>query len=161
MGGAGIAGLPCVLDITDRGIHGCVYEAFNRVGGRVFSIRRGYWNDGQITEGGGELIDTGQECIQALAQRFGLELDDLFAAKPTESEATYRFFRRYHSKAQADRDFSAILDAVVANEAAAPFPTTFESFKPAGGMLDNMRVYQWIESRAPGGRGSPLDRLFD
>ena len=54
-----------------------------------------------------------------------------------------------------------MFEAVVADEASAPFPTTFDSFTPAGAALDAMSVYDWIESRVPGGHGSPLGALLD
>src|SRR5262249_24815291 len=87
--------------------------------------------------------------------------DNLLRAQPHGSQDTYRFFNAYYSKAQADLDFAAVVDAVVADEASAPFPTTFDSFTPEGAALDAMSVYDWIESRVPGGHGSPLGALLD
>ena len=58
-------------------------------------------------------------------------------------------------------DFEPVFDAVVADEASAPFPTTFDDFTGAGAALDAMSVYDWIESRVPGGHGSPLGMLLD
>jgi monoamine oxidase len=122
---------------------------------------RGYFDAGQVTEWGGELIDTGHEAIQALAERFGLPLDDLQAAQPEGSSDVYFIDGRYYPKRQADADFSAIFDAVLADEASAPFPTTFDSFTPEGQALDAMSVYAWIESRVPGGHRSPLGQVLD
>ena len=107
--GAGIAGLTCALELADRGIASTVYEASGRVGGRMFS-NTGYFAAGQVTEWGGELIDTGHRTIRKLAQRFDLALDDLLAAQPSNSDDVYRFFGGYYPKSQADADFSAIFD---------------------------------------------------
>src|SRR5262245_61081117 len=74
--GSGIAGLTCALELADRGIAATVYEASGRVGGRMFT-NTGYFDAGQVTEWGGELIDSGHRTIRKLAQRFGLPLDNL------------------------------------------------------------------------------------
>jgi monoamine oxidase len=159
--GAGIAGLNCALALRDRGIHATIYEASGRVGGRMLSNNRGYWDENQVSEWGGELVDTGHVTIRALAERFGLVVDDLIAAQPEGSEDTYKFLGQYYSSAQADQDFSQIFDAVQAEVESAPFPTSFDSFTPAGQALDRLSVYDWIETRVPGGHGSPLGQLLD
>jgi monoamine oxidase len=158
--GGGIAGLTCALELADRGIASTVYEASGRIGGRMFT-NASYFAAGQVAEWGGELIDTGHRTIRQLARRFDLRLDDLLDAQPPESEDTYYFFGHYYPKAQADIDFEPVFEAVVADEASAPFPTTFDAFTPEGAALDAMSVYEWIESRVPGGHGSPLGMLLD
>ena len=158
--GGGIAGLSCALALADRGIRATVYEASRRIGGRIQS-NTAYWNDGQVSEWGGELIDSGHETIQGLAQRFGLTLDNLLDAQPTASEDTYYFFGHYYPKAQADLDFAVLLDAVLADLEAAGYPTTFDAYTSAGQLLDQMSIYEWIESRVPGGHSSALGQLLD
>jgi monoamine oxidase len=158
--GAGVAGLTCALELADRGIPSRVFEASGRIGGRMFT-NTNYFAGGQVAEWGGELIDTGHKTIRKLANRFGLPLDDLLEAQPRGSEDTYHFFGNYYPKAQADADFEPVFDAVVADEASAPFPTTFDDFTADGAALDAMSVYDWIESRVPGGHGSPLGMLLD
>jgi monoamine oxidase len=44
---------------------------------------------------------------------------------------------------------------------AAGFPTLYNSFTPAGFALDQTTVFDWIESRVPGGRGSSMGQLLD
>ena len=158
--GGGIAGLTCALTLADRGIRTTVYEASGRVGGRMYS-NTAYWNDGQVSEWCGELIDSGHKTMQRLAHRFGLVLDNLLGAQPTASEDTYYFFGRYYSKAQADRDFAVLADAVIADLNAAGYPSTFDSFTPAGQLLDQMSIYDWIETRVPGGHASALGQLLN
>lgn len=159
--GGGIAGLTCALKLADRGIASTVYEASGRAGGRMFS-NNSYWSQGQVSEWGGELIDTGHATIQALAKRFGLPLDDLHAAEPSNSHDTYRFFNEYYTQANADADFLAqVAEAVAADAEAADYPTRYDSFTDAGALLDSMSVYDWIESRVPGGHRSRLGTLLD
>lgn len=159
--GGGIAGLTCALHLADKGIASTVYEATGRIGGRMFSNTSGYWDDNQVSEWGGELIDTGHTTIRRLARRFGLALDDVRAAEPTGSEDTYHFLGAYYPRAQAEADFGPVFDLVLADEAAAPFPTTFDDFTPAGQALDNMSVFDWIETRVEGGHTTPFGRLLD
>ena len=159
--GGGIAGLTCALTLLDKGIESTVFEASNRLGGRMFSNRTGYWAANQISEWGGELIDTGHATVQELCARFGLPLDDLLAAQPPGANEVYRVLGSYYSKAQADADFDAIWQAVRADKQAAPFPTTFDSYTAAGAALDHMSIFDWIESRVPGGHDSPLGQLLD
>ncbi|HEU4534592.1 MAG TPA: NAD(P)/FAD-dependent oxidoreductase, partial [Polyangiaceae bacterium] len=158
--GGGMAGLACALELADRNVAATVYEASGRVGGRMFS-NDGYFAGGQVAEWGGELIDSGHLTVQRLAKRFGLPLDDLHAAQPAGSADLCHFFGSYYSKAQIELDFASVFDAVAADEAAAPFPTLYDAFTPAGLELDQMSVYEWIKSRVPGGHDSPLGALLD
>lgn len=160
--GAGIAGLACALELADRGLASTVYEASGRVGGRMFS-NTGYWDQNQVSEWCGELIDTGHTTIQALATRFGLPLDDLHAAEPSGSEDTYKFFGRYYRASKADADFFRKVADRVSYEAniGTTYPTTFDSSTPLAQHLDNMSIYEWIESRVPGGHRSELGQLLD
>ncbi len=83
--GAGIAGLSAALRLQDSGVASTVYEAGSRVGGRMYSNTTS-WEAGQVSEWGGELIDSGHKTVQALVRRFGLRLDDLLQAEPNGAE---------------------------------------------------------------------------
>ncbi len=158
--GAGIAGLTCALSLKDQGIASTVYEAAGRVGGRMFSNTNG-WAQGQVSEWCGELIDTGHKTVRGLARRFNLPLDNLIKAQPKKSEDTCFLSQHYYTKAQADLDFAPVFDAVTADEASAPFPTTYDSFTPAGQALSAMNIRQWINTRVPGGHTSQLGKLLE
>ncbi len=159
--GGGIAGMTCALKLRDKGVTSTVYEASGRIGGRMFSNNGGYWSAGQVSEWCGELIDTQHHTIRNLAARYGLPLDDLHAAEPNGSNETYKFGGAYYPKSQADAHFLDMADILAADVDAAGYPTTFDSSTPAGAALDAMSVYDWIESRVPGGHGSPLGQLLD
>lgn len=89
--GGGMAGLHAAYRLKKGGVLATVYEASNRVGGRMFTAR-GMYPDGQVAELGGELIDTGHEVMQALAAELELELDDLYANEPANfARDTYYF----------------------------------------------------------------------
>lgn len=158
--GGGIAGLSCALALRDAGVSSTVYEASSRVGGRMHSNNKGYFGN-QVTEWCGEFIDPGHTTIQSLAARYDLALDDLVAAQPPGTTDTYKFFGSYYPLAQADIDFAPVFDAVAADQDAAPFPTLFDNHTAAAEALDQMSVYDWIESRVPGGHASPMGALLD
>jgi monoamine oxidase len=161
--GAGISGLAAALQLRDKGITANVYEANRRVGGRMFSTVPGsYWAAGQVSEWGGELIDTDHTLIQDLAHRFGLALDDLRAAMPAGATDTYYFDGRYYSYARASADFEPVYAALQRDLDSFDYPVTYDSdASPAGIALSNMTVYEWIESRVPGGHRSHFGRLLD
>ncbi len=75
--GGGTAGLHCAYQLKQAGITATVYEAQDRVGGRMFSARGALAAaPDQVLELGGELIDTGHATLFALAEQFDLALDD-------------------------------------------------------------------------------------
>jgi len=157
--GGGIAGLSTALTLADRGIAATVYES-NELGGRMHS-NTSFWADGQVTEWCGELIDSGHKTMLTLAKRFNLVVDDLYGAQPNGSEDTYYFFNQYYPKAQADADFQVVHNALQADVHAASYPTLYNLSTAGGRALDAMTVYDWIESRVPGGHRSPMGMLLD
>src|ERR1043166_536718 len=68
--GAGLAGLAAARDLERRGCRVQVFEARDRVGGRVLTLRDGF--GGMHAEAGGELINDDQEEIRNLATELGL-----------------------------------------------------------------------------------------
>lgn len=158
--GGGISGLNAALTLQDAGIAATVYEASSRVGGRMHSDTTS-WLNGQTSEVCGELIDSSHTSILGLAQRFNLPTVDLHAAEPPHSTETYFFGHSYYPAARANRDFEPVFDRLTADNNAAPFPTTYNSFNEAGFDLDHMTLYDWIESRVPGGHGSKIGQLLD
>jgi monoamine oxidase len=159
--GGGIAGLTAALTLQDKGVASTVYEASSRIGGRMHSDRSGYWANGQTSEWCGELIDSGHKTIRALAQRFRLATVDLPTTVPNGSEETFWFLGDYYPRKQADADFKAAHLAIQRDVTAAGYPTLYNSSTPAGQALDHMSVHDWIDSRIPGGHGSPLGLLLD
>ncbi len=176
--GGGIAGLTAALTLADAGVASTIYEAQTRAGGRILSEGPGVpgcgtchsvnrkvdpspWADGQVTDIFGEMIDSIHPTMLALAKRFNLPLIDLLAAQPRGSTDTYYFLDRHYPKAQADADFAALYPVLRDDLHAAGYPTTYNRSTPGGRALDSMSVYDWIESRVPGGHASPLGRLLD
>src|SRR6266705_5063969 len=158
--GGGIAGLNAALTLQDAGIAATVYEASSRVGGRMHSDTT-TWENHQTSEHCGELIDSGHKTILGLASRFKLPTVDLLGAQPVHSTDTNYFFGHYYTDAQAQADFNPVWNNVKKDVNAASYPTTYKLSTPAGRVLDQMSIYDWIESRVPGGHSSPMGRLLD
>lgn len=158
--GGGISGLNAALTLKNAHIASTVYEASNRVGGRMHSDTTS-WLDAQTTEHCGELIDTGHTVIRDLAAKFKLPTVNLHAAEPPNSTETYFFGNKYYPFSKATSDFEAVFDRLTADNNAAPFPTTYNHFNRAGFDLDHMSLSQWIDGRVPGGHGSKMGQLLD
>jgi monoamine oxidase len=158
--GGGIAGLNAALTLQDAGLVSMVYEATNRVGGRMHSDTTS-WLNGQTTEHCGELIDSKHKTILGLTTRFNLPTADLLGAEPNHSTDTDFFFGRYYTETQANSDFGPVWTAVKKDLTAADFPTLYNSFNQAGYDLDHLSLYDWIESRVPGGHSSSMGQLLD
>ncbi|MCC6131164.1 MAG: FAD-dependent oxidoreductase [Acidobacteria bacterium] len=143
--GGGLAGLTAAYRLKQAGVTAGVYEAQERVGGRVRSLR-GHFPDGQVAELGGELIDTPHKRVRGLASELGLEVEDLLDDHPDLSKAILFFedkrldpstlekaFAPFGSKIRAD------LDSLGKN----PDPT----YKNPGNAqtLDRMSLSQWFD----------------
>jgi monoamine oxidase len=74
--GAGIAGLHCAYRLQQAGVSVTVYEASNRIGGRMFTVGDDAVYAGQAFELGGELIDGNHTTLLALAEELEIQLDD-------------------------------------------------------------------------------------
>jgi len=153
--GAGIAGLNAALTLHDHGVPSTVYEAQDRVGGRMHS-ERAFWNDGQTSEYCAELIDTDHTTMQALAKRFDLQLADVLAAVAPNAQQTIFERRSYYPERDLFRDFRPVYQTLARQVMAAGPITTYDRSTSTGRALDAMNLSEWIERFVPGGRRSKL-----
>lgn len=163
--GAGIAGLNAALTLQDgtnkvAPYASTIFEYSNRVGGRMETDRTS-WQNSQISEHCGELIDSNHTSIINLSSRFGLSLTDLLAAQPSGSTDLYYVHGNYYSYSQAVTDFGPVYTTLQNQIKAAGYPTLYNHFNTAGSNLDHMSNYQWIENYVPGGHASKLGALID
>jgi monoamine oxidase len=159
--GGGIAGLVTALKLADAGVAATVYESSGRIGGRIHTERSGYWNQGQITEWCGQAIDSNHKTMIHLADRFNLALTDLKAGRPPGATDTYYFLGQYYTIDEVEQDFRPVFRALRDDLHAAGYPTLYNSYTPAGAALDAMSLYEWIETRVPGGHNSRMGNLLD
>jgi monoamine oxidase len=87
--GAGIAGLNAALTLQDAGLSCSIYEASDRIGGRMHSDAI-TWADGMVSEWCGEFIDGDHETLLQLIKRFGLRTVDLGRARGDRAQSVIR-----------------------------------------------------------------------
>ena len=158
--GAGLAGLTCAYRLKQAGYLAEVHEAADRIGGRCWTLR-GAFQQGQIAEHGGELIDTGHRELRNLAKELDLQTVDLLAAEAHGTEEKYYFDGSPYTVAQATADFQAVKPKLQKDLSAAGYPTLYTSYTQRGWELDHMSIVQWIEESVPGGMSSKLGQLLD
>ncbi|MEO5624362.1 MAG: FAD-dependent oxidoreductase, partial [Dokdonella sp.] len=148
--GAGVAGLGCAYRLRQAGVGVHIYEAQERIGGRMFSLRN-HFADGQVCELGGELIDTGHVRIQAISAELGLTLDDL-SLDPTAAFGDVWFAggRRY-SEAEILQAFAPLAAAIARD--AATLPGAKITYAAPGGAqaLDRESMTQWLDRNGASG----------
>jgi monoamine oxidase len=166
--GAGISGLTAAMTLKDAGLTNItVYEASNRVGGRTFTRKNdGFWEAGQWSEWGGELIDSNHKLVFGLCRRFGFEVIDLNSTVTNGATDVLHFGGGYYPWDAMVNDWKAgaVDQRVAADIKTLPFyPWAYNDpgWTEAGLALDDMTAYDWIETRIPGGHSSRLGAFID
>jgi monoamine oxidase len=157
--GAGIAGLSAALTLRDRGLRATVYEAQHRIGGRMHS-ESAFWANGQVSEYGGELIDSDHTTMHALARRYGLTLTDVLEGVPPMAQQTIFQRGAYYPESRLYGDFRPVYRTLTKQIAAAGI-VTYDRSTPEGRELDAMSLTEWIERYVPGGMRSDLGTYID
>jgi monoamine oxidase len=158
--GAGLAGLTCAYRLKQRGIDADVYDANTRAGGRCWSLR-GAFDESQIVERGGELIDQGHTAIRHLCQELRLDLDNLLAAEPNGASPFYYFDGMPYLYRDAVNGLKSIWKKLHRDLVAAGYPTTYYQSTERGRQLDHMSITDWLNESVPGGTAAPLGQLLD
>lgn len=158
--GAGIAGLTAAMTLQDAGFSCSVYEASNRIGGRMHSDGS-TWADGMVSELCGEFIDPGQHIMRQLIARFGLKTIDLELATKGRSQRIMYFCDGYWSGEDMMRSFRALYPLFHQQMKDVGFPTSYDRYTEKGYRLDHMSAYDWIEQYVEGGHKKPLGRMLD
>ena len=158
--GAGIAGLNAALTLQDAGLACSIYEASDRVGGRMHSDTV-TWADGMVSEWCGEFIDGDHETLHELIKRFGLKTIELGRARGNSEQSVMYFCNRYYSPKEMARDFQTLAPLLQQQSQEVGFPTTCTHFTEMGYRLDHVSVYDWIEQYVEGGHTGPLGHMLD
>ncbi len=142
--GAGIAGLTAAWRLRQAGVPVRVYEAGNRIGGRMYSLRD-HFPDGQVVELGGELIDTGHVRVQALCAEFGLALDDLPADGADLAQEVWWFGGQRRSERELVEAMAPLARALARDQARLPDDTI--TWRDDHGLadLDRTPLSQWLD----------------
>jgi monoamine oxidase len=158
--GAGIAGLNAAHRLQDAGLACEIYEAADRVGGRMHSDTT-TWADSLESEWCGEFIDADHTAMHELIARFGLETRALDRGGPGRSGTLLYFGGHPYRMSDLAAVFEALAPVLNQQYQAAGFPTTHDHFTQEGERLDHLSAYDWIEQYVPGGHGGPIGRYLD
>jgi monoamine oxidase len=158
--GAGIAGLNAALTLHDTGLVCDIYEAADRVGGRMHSDAT-TWADGLRSEWCGEFIDGDHTAMHELIARFGLETRELDLGSPSRSRALLYFSGHAFRAEDLAGDFEALAHILEQQYLQAGFPTTHAHSTQEGERLDHLSAYEWIEQYVAGGHATPIGLYLD
>jgi monoamine oxidase len=158
--GAGIAGLNAALTLQDAGLSCSIYEASDRIGGRMHSDTT-TWADGMVSEWCGEFIDGDHETLHQLIKRFGLRTVDLGWARGDPVQSVMYFCNRYYGAEELARDFQVLAPLLQQQTQEVNFPATHAHYTETAYRLDHLSVYDWIEQYVEGGHNRPLGRLLE
>lgn len=144
--GAGLAGLACAYELREAGADVYVFEARNRVGGRVVSMDDVV--SGKIVEGGGEFIGANHPRWIGYAERFGIDLRPSEPDDADQLEYPILVNGRFLAKPEADPVWEALdllterlnapARAVIAHE-----PWASDNAES----LDSQTVAQWLKEQ--------------
>ncbi len=161
--GAGIAGLGCAYRLwVDHGLRSTVYEADTLAGGRIRTLR-GYFDDDQIVEAHAEFINPEHTATLALANRFGLTLDNTndYPSGTHRGLETFQFDGQKWPQAALNEQWHD-WGWQLFHEAAfttAPWPQLYDAHNAGGRRFDQMSVTEWIETYVPGGVASDFGEV--
>jgi len=148
--GAGVAGLTCAYRLKQAGVAVRVYEAQDRIGGRMFSLTN-HFADRQVCELGGELIDTGHARIRALAGELGLTLDDLSADPAAVAGDIWFCDGRRYGESEILHAFAPLAAAIARD--AGTLPDEEITYAAPGGAeaLDRESLTRWLDRNGASG----------
>lgn len=154
--GGGIAGIHCAYRLSEAGIKATVYEAQDRIGGRMFTAK-GLFEEApdQICELGGELVDSGHETLKALADELGLTLDDRLGGDqaPLQQDTWW-------IEGVAVPDETVVEQFIEVAPAMADMFDAAETDDAAYDMLDNTPLDEWIDETVPAATYPELNAIL-
>jgi monoamine oxidase len=144
--GAGLAGLVCAHRLVAAGVADVtVYEANRRIGGRVIT-GRGTVGEGMLVELGGSFINTEHEDMLALAEEFGLDLEDGTEPPDGELETTYVIGGQKRSLAEIAAASSDLAARLAPLRQAPDEAKAREDRVSAAALLDRLGVTGWLRT---------------
>ena len=155
MVGAGLAGLTCAERLSGP-VRVIVVEARDRVGGRCWSASG--WEDGQVAEHGGELVEAGQAHILRLVAELGLELESRRPQAPVDG--TFRVAGETWLPDEIKGLPEVVAELGRQQQVAAVVPGRMGERRLAV-ELDEMSARDWIDQKVEGGGNTLLGRALD
>jgi monoamine oxidase len=145
--GAGLAGLYAATVLAGKRARPQVFEAGDRVGGRVWSLRGLF--PAQVAERGAELIDTTHSTLRGLANAYGLTLES-YAANKLPGDEVFHFFGRSWTEAQVVDEFRAFVPAMKEDLSRLSNGPTALSFNETDRRLDFTPLSDYLVQRGAG-----------
>jgi len=148
--GAGFAGLSAALALADRGFRVTVLEARERVGGRVWSSTL---SNGAVVELGAEWVMEADTALRALAERFGLALEDTgtdYRRRDPRGPSAAPLSEQDRFLAAADEASASVQPAEAARVSLGAF---------LDGVAGNDRARAMVKTRLAGTCGQDLERI--
>lgn len=158
--GAGIAGLNAAVTLQDAGLSCSIYEASDRIGGRMHSDAI-TWADGMVSEWCGEFIDGDHETLHRLIERFGLRTVDLGLARGDRAQSVMYLCDRYYGADELAREWQVLAPLLQQQTQEVGFPTTYAHYTETGYRLDHLSAYDWIEQYVEGRHNRPVGHLLE
>lgn len=109
--GAGIAGLNAAYILKKAGYRATIYEASDRVGGRMYTVKDAV-GQGMWTNLGAEYINSDHEDMLALAQEFQIPLLDRFVPEELALKELYYFEGQTISEAQLSEGLLLVAERI-------------------------------------------------
>ena len=159
--GAGMAGVHCAYLLKQAGVRAVVYDAQNRIGGRMFTDRTTFaLPDGQHCELGGELIDTAHTTIQSLCQLLAIDLYDYSTDAPALNHIVALIGGKVLTVSDVLAGFGPIADAINTAVGTLTDPNSAPSYTDhnGGDAIDAMSIHQWLDSV---GASGPVRTLLE
>jgi monoamine oxidase len=142
--GGGIAGLNAAHQLKKAGLKATVYEASNRLGGRIQSLTGAIGPD-LVTDLGGSLINTNHKDMLELVKEFGLKLfNRVEDAKQFPFPATAYFFENRMRTEEEIAENLRPLALQIAKDSAL-LDKDYEKFAP---QFDRLSVKQYLDQHA-------------
>ena len=144
--GAGAGGLRTAHRLQQYGIDSTIYEASDRVGGRMYSDRS-FFSDDRVVEWGGEFISTEHTAIRNLVHQLGLKLEDANKLSLGEEE-TYFIGGELYSEADLLDEWVGGLYAVMKQALMdAPWQPQYNTVHTAKHIeYDFLNAIQWMSN---------------
>ncbi len=140
-----------------RKIQAQIYEWDTRTGGRIQSMR-GYFVNGQLTEQHAEFISSEHAETLALAQRYGLFLENTWR-DPKGAKDTYWFGGTRYDQAALNKDWQDFGYKLFRQAVREAPGASYLRHSHTAKKWDHMSVPEWIEKYVPGGLGGPFGKL--
>lgn len=161
--GAGLAGLAAAYRLHEsNGWRPVVYEARDRLGGRVRTIRT--LRGGQLIESGAQTINSNETTIKRLLKSLGLHLIDLWDEWPT-GPIIYRFGRKVRRWQDLSRRLEVAENRAWRQLKDMNWPARYDRHGANAEKWDQLTVAEWIDDHCPGGidgaAGSYLKQSFE